>query len=673
MQSEALSKDVPFLQGGGEMGELTRSFDWSTSTLGTPDQWPQTMRTSLSILLHSKFPMFLFWGDDLICFYNDAYRPSLGNDGKHPAVGKKGADVWPEIWPVIKPLIDQVQSTMESSWSEDQLIPIYRNGKLEDVYWTFSYSPVMNELGNTAGVFVTCVETTGKVQNLHKLEESEARYRSLFNSMDQGFCVFEMIFDASGAPVDYRFLEINAVFEAQTGLKNAVGKTARELVPDLEKKWFELYGRIATSGQTERFIQGSSAMGRWFDVNAFRVGDPAARKVALLFTDITERQLADEKLRLSEQNLRNTILQAPVAMCIFKGPDFVVEIANERMLEFWGKGSLEVLGRPIFEGLPEARGQGFEALLMSVYSTGETVKAYGVPVKLPRNGTIDDVYVDFVYEAYHEENGTISGVLAVAVEVTEQVRQRKKIEESEIDLQLRVAERTRELIESNEELQKFAHVASHDLKEPVRKIRIFLSRLKMQYEEQLPEKANLFLGKIESAASRMSAMIDGVLLYSSLSALQQDVERVDLNNVMSQIREDLEIAIEEKKAQVIADRLPVIEGSAVLLYQLFYNLLNNALKFTKADTTPVVRISSILSDKNVVIDIEDNGIGFRQQYAEDIFDSFVRLNAKDKFEGTGLGLALCDKIAQRHGGTITAKGTEGEGAVFTVTLPLLQA
>ncbi len=155
---------IRFLAGGGEMGKLTREKDWSNTTLGSPQHWPQSLRTTLSIILKSRFPMFLFWGTDLVCFYNDAYRPSLGNNGKHPSIlGMKGEDAWPEIWHIIKPLIDLVLTKGEATWSEDQLIPIYRNGTIEDVYWTFSYSPVSDESGKPAGVFVTCSETTEKV------------------------------------------------------------------------------------------------------------------------------------------------------------------------------------------------------------------------------------------------------------------------------------------------------------------------------------------------------------------------------------------------------------------------------------------------------------------------------------------------------------------------------
>ncbi|HMK04371.1 MAG TPA: PAS domain-containing protein, partial [Ferruginibacter sp.] len=173
MEVKSLDKNITFLAGGGEMGKLTREKDWSNTSLGLPQTWPQSLRTTLSIILHSKFPMFLFWGDELTCFYNDAYRPSLGKDGKHPFIlGMKGEEAWPEIWHIIKPLIDQVLTQGEATWSEDQLIPIYRNGKIEDVYWTFSYSPVNDESGKPSGVFVTCTESTEKINLLKQLEGS---------------------------------------------------------------------------------------------------------------------------------------------------------------------------------------------------------------------------------------------------------------------------------------------------------------------------------------------------------------------------------------------------------------------------------------------------------------------------------------------------------------------
>jgi signal transduction histidine kinase len=171
--NDPVKNNGEFLSARGEMAELTRGKDWSKTPVGPIEHWPQSLRTLMGIILNSKFPMFLWWGPELICFYNDAYRPSLGENGKHPSIlGMPAEKAWPEIWPVIKPLIDQVLSGGGATWSEDQLIPIFRNGRIEDVYWTFGYSPVNDDSSNIAGVLVTCTETTDKVNALKSLEES---------------------------------------------------------------------------------------------------------------------------------------------------------------------------------------------------------------------------------------------------------------------------------------------------------------------------------------------------------------------------------------------------------------------------------------------------------------------------------------------------------------------
>ncbi|MEO6131621.1 MAG: ATP-binding protein [Saprospiraceae bacterium] len=162
--------NLQFLKEGGEMGELTRQKDWSKTSLGSPESWPQSLRTSISIVLNSRFPMVLLWGPKLICFYNDAFRPSLGQNGKHPFIlGMNSEDAWSEIWDIIQPLLLQVTSGGGATWSEDQLIPIFRNNNIEDVYWTFSYSPIHDDGGNVSGVLVICNETTDKIKNEQEL------------------------------------------------------------------------------------------------------------------------------------------------------------------------------------------------------------------------------------------------------------------------------------------------------------------------------------------------------------------------------------------------------------------------------------------------------------------------------------------------------------------------
>jgi light-regulated signal transduction histidine kinase (bacteriophytochrome) len=212
----------------------------------------------------------------------------------------------------------------------------------------------------------------------------------------------------------------------------------------------------------------------------------------------------------------------------------------------------------------------------------------------------------------------------------------------------------RELERSNEDLQQFFHVASHDLREPLRKIETFTNRVTDEFGNLLTEKPKQYLSKVQSAIQRMYAMIGGVLSYSAVDAVEDFAEVVDLNLLMENIKTDMEVLIEQKSASLSYADLPKIKGIKILLYQLFYNLINNSFKFSKQHVNSVITVTSQIEIDSIKIWVEDNGIGFEPHQATLIFDTFKRLNSKDKFEGTGLGLALCKKIVERHGGSIEA-------------------
>ena len=219
--------------------------------------------------------------------------------------------------------------------------------------------------------------------------------------MDQGYCTLEIFFEGERC-VDYRYLETNPTFERHLGMINALGKTIREIAPDIETKWFDFYGGVALTGKPIRIEEESKALNKWFEVYAIRVGGAEERKVGVFFTDITGRKKTEEAISQSENNLRNIILQAPVAMAILKGPAFIVEIANDRMFELWGQKPRELLNEPLFAKLPEVKDQGYEELLSGVFTTGERFVAQGIPVTLPRKGGIETVYIDLLYEAFRE-------------------------------------------------------------------------------------------------------------------------------------------------------------------------------------------------------------------------------------------------------------------------------
>ncbi|SHE88630.1 ATP-binding protein [Flavisolibacter ginsengisoli] len=275
-----------------------------------------------------------------------------------------------------------------------------------------------------------------------------------------------------------------------------------------------------------------------------------------------------------------------------------------------------------------------------------------------------------------EEDGKILKWFGTGTDIHDQKLQHEKLEEL-------VAKRTLELNRSNEDLQQFAHVASHDLKEPLRKIRTFSDRLVLEVKDTLPEKARVYINKLQNSAGRMVNMIDSILSYSVMNSTIAEKELINLNNILDGITNDLELLIIEKEARLEYDQLPTIKGDKTLVFQLFYNLINNSLKFTKADHEAIIKISAQkVSHQDIkpamhngifdfywLVTIEDNGIGFNQAYADKMFNAFTRLHSKDKYEGTGLGLALCRRIVDRHEGYIYAEGEEGVGARFYILLP----
>ena len=261
-----------------------------------------------------------------------------------------------------------------------------------------------------------------------------------------------------------------------------------------------------------------------------------------------------------------------------------------------------------------------------------------------------------------------------------EIHERKTMSEK---LEMLVIERTEELKRSNEDLQQFAHVASHDLKEPLRKVRTFSSRLLDEFGTALPERGVSYLEKMQDATERMTNMVDGILHYSTINAVQEAPVLVNLNEVVDGIISDLEVTIQQKRATITHSNLPHIAGTPVLLHQLFFNLINNSLKFSKPDVPPVITITCTLQNEALnknkqlpglrwpcyQITIQDNGIGFDTEYSGKMFEIFSRLNPRNKFEGTGLGLALCKKIVHRHHGEICAEGKENEGASFHIYFP----
>jgi len=246
------------LYGSGEMAELTRAYDWGRSRLGPIETWPEVLLNAVNTLLNSRHPMFLWWGEDLIQFYNDAYRPSLG-DEKHPkALGQKGHECWPEIWPLIFPQIDAVMTRGEATWHVDQLVPINRNGKLEDVYWTYGYSPVYKPTGEIGGTLVVCTETTSSVLARRQVQFEMDRLSDLFEQAPAFFAVLR-------GP-DHVIEMVNRSYEQLIGHRSVLGRRLCEAVPEAEEQGF-------LALLNEVYQTGKAHVGRGTPIHLARTSD----------------------------------------------------------------------------------------------------------------------------------------------------------------------------------------------------------------------------------------------------------------------------------------------------------------------------------------------------------------------------------------------------------------
>lgn len=429
MQNKTPKKTIFPVQPAGECADLIQNFDWETTSVGHPDEWPISLRNTVSLIVSSKFPMFLWWGDDLIQFYNDAYRPSLGNEGKHPvAMGQKGEDCWPEIWDFIFPLIDKVRTTGESVWYDDLLLPIYRNGRMEDVYWTFSYSPVQNDEGVITGVLVVCTETTEKIKNLKRIEEGKSQLEFAIEATELG--TWELNITTGRFTANSRLKEwLSSTSASENELADAIAviaeKDRQRVIKAINSAVTDPIGDYDIEFTIAHPITGQERILR-AKGKSWRNAENETYQINGTFQDISEQKQREELFK-------SIIEQAPVATCLFAGRDMSIEIANDIMIGYWGKDR-SVMGLPLKVGVPELIGQPFLKILDDVYSTGIAYTDKGAPVLLDLDGRMDTYYFDFTYKPLRNVDGSIYGVMNMSVDVTDQVMARQKIEENQREL-----------------------------------------------------------------------------------------------------------------------------------------------------------------------------------------------------------------------------------------------
>ena len=672
-------------------------------------------------------------------------------------------------------------------------------------------------------------EVTEQILDRQKMEESEAKFRSLIQAAPIAIGIFigrELVIE-----------EPNQIFIDIVGKGwDIVGKPLAEAMPELAGQPFlQILDEVYTSGKTFQtfgtqvnIVQNGVMKYGYYDFIYTPLFDTQSKIYGILdiAVDVTEQVMARQSMEESCLQLLASFEQAPVAIAIISEHDLTFRTANHFYGELVGRAPDELVGKPLLEALPELRGQGFDQLLKGVMATGTPYIANEVAVNIIRSTQLETIYVDLTYQPQREADNSISGVLVVATDVTQQVLARQKVEEAEealrgavelaelgtwsidlitriltysdrlnawfgfeeaelitieraygpilerdrplikasithaitpgtdgiydveytvvnhktgrarilhaqgkavwneqgvaykingtaqdvteqrqrqLALEQQVQERTEELAasnaalqaanaklastnarleHSNEELAQYAYVASHDLQEPLRKIRMFSGLLRKQTGWSAED--SQLVAKIDQSAERMTMLIHDLLEFSRLLNSEPLLKPVDLGEICRMVVSDFELAITEKGAVVQIGALPVIEAIGLQMNQLFYNLLSNALKFGRPDVAPVIvvdaqLISTAAATKYVHkpdpgchyyhLTFADNGIGFEEQYSEQIFEVFKRLHGRDAYPGSGIGLALCRRIVANQGGHLYVTSVPDAGTTFHIILP----
>lgn len=522
------------------------------------------------------------------------------------------------------------------------------------------------------GLVLTSLNITSGKEAQRALQQQAELLQTVLDNSLAGMAWLKPVVDASGKVTDFLARKVNLILARllSTTPDAIEGRLFSEIVPfQMRNGLFERYAQVAETGQSQRFEWQSRDGKIWHDLSVIAFEDG----ILVSFLDITNLKLAHLAQQRQADLLANVVNNSPNSIL------FLESIADEdgRVVDF----QILLSNAATLRMLPQITGQKQSPEDLTQYTLAQLLPDWfkhtiltrlaelardGEPIRRQRD--FPDLGVSYAFDVTPLQ----TGLLIITSDITPLRQYQQKLEEKNAALS-----------RSNEHLQQFAYVASHDLQEPLRKIQSFSHLLQNHYGEQLGDGVD-YLQRMQLAAQRMSNLIKDLLAFSRLSIQPIEPGAVELDQVLNATLNDLEFMIQEKKAVITADPLPIIQGDSSQLYQLFLNLLSNAIKFCADGVAPRVRIQAqqvkatelptqVLPTQAATgyhcVTVADNGIGFDEKYLDRIFQVFQRLHGKNEFAGTGVGLAICQKVVANHGGGITATSQPGQGTTFMVYFP----
>lgn len=633
---------------------------------------------ALNLFMQAPVGICLLEGPEFkINFANDTLLAIWGKNAE--VVNKPILSALPEIvGQGYIELLNQVLHTGETVKFFESEVRLIRNEKEDIIYVNFVYQPYYELPGIVSGVLVIAMDVTETVISRKKIVESENQLRNIIEQTPSPILILkgeDLVLEVANQPL-YDLWNVGP---------EALGKPFLEILPEMRSQVFEqLLKNVYHTGEayfgyeTPAVFHRKNGIKETVYVNfiyqPYRTSDNEITGVIVLASDVTNQVIAKQELIKSEARNRLAVEAARLGT-------FEVDVTahtiyhNDRTAELFGFSPGNKI--PYDSLINHIHPDDIEIRLRAHALARETGELFFEVRILPINLPLRWIRLNGKYISKESPNDFLIGTV---LDITEEKRTAEVLEQ-------KILERTKELLQANEQLEKsnleleqFAHISSHDLQEPLRKITLFANMTLDQGGVNIDEIAKRNLNKIKESAQRMSASLTALLNYSKLKKVEEFVE-VDLNKTIEGILSDLEMLIAERKAKIIFDKLPIVKGVPHQLQQLFYNLINNSLKFSQEDISPEINIrvkdydylkNEVTTDPSVKyweFVVSDNGVGFEQRFAEKIFSMFQRLHTKGLYSGTGIGLTLCRKVVENHHGHIWAASAVNNGAQFHVIMP----
>ena len=689
----------PFPDGSPMAAEVLAQ-DWSATPLGAMSQWPASLTTLLATLLSSRQPMLLWWGPEHFQFYNDAFDQCFAGDRLPGGIGRRGSDCWGELWPAMARGVAKVMHDGGATWHTDRLVPVWRNGRMEDVYWTYGYSPAFDDALAVGGVLVTAADTTTRVlgerrqQLLARMAAAMAASHSLPEIARNALAV------ANEAPGDIERAMICRLEEGpgwvthfafdEADMAKVRDEVTRRLppaqraargsqadMPSTDSR--PVYARVL-GPQADADRLAIAPVGRppgiWdkamvFELSPNRPFDPGFGEFINQYLDLLMAAL----LRVDAAQVREAaslerdgvLLQAPVPAALMVGPEHRYRLANGPYCDMVGRR--DIIGKTWSEVFPELLDTALPSILDHAYRSGEryTSEPTLVPIKLNGAAQPSACWLRINLQPLRHSNGEVYALMSVATDVTAQVAAQQATDRIHADRktlvdQLEAAHRVKD---------EFLAMLGHELRNPLSPIVTALELMKLRGDGTTSREQAVIRRQVDHLLRLVDDLLDVARITRGKIVLKK--ERVEIAAVMASAVEIASVLFEQRQQHVAIDHGPpglACDGDATRLAQSLANLLTNAARYTPPGGH--VWLSARAQGDEIVVTVKDDGIGIDAALLPRVFEMFVQgARLLDRAEGgLGIGLALVKNLVELHGGRVSAASDgPGRGSVFTLHLP----